>query len=72
MKNVVNIKFLRAGFFFQKIKATFHSFEIFLLEKKVCSQIYINLELYENVTYSPLLLKETCVYYLFTVFLLKA
>jgi len=40
MKNVVNIKFLRV-FFFQKIKAMFDCLEMFLLEKKVRSPIYI-------------------------------
>ena len=47
MKNVVNIKFLRV-FFFQKIKAMFDCLEMFLLEKKVRSPIYITWELYEK------------------------
>lgn len=59
MKNFVNIKFLRVRFFSKRLKPHFTLLKYFN-GKKVCSQIYINLELYDKITYGPLLLKELC------------
>lgn len=65
MKDFVNIKFVLFRFvFLPKHQSRISLFwSIFIGEKKVYSQIYVNLDLHDKITLSPIFLKETCVYF---------